>query len=41
LNHNQNLTKRSFTDTNGDILYLKDKIKKLEEKLAKSKPKLI
>jgi len=35
------LTKRSFTNTNDDILYLKDKIKELEDKLAQSEPKLI
>jgi hypothetical protein len=35
------MTKRSFSDTNDEILYLKDKIKELEEKLALSEPKLI
>lgn len=41
LNHNQNLTKRSFTDTNAEILYLEDKLKELEDKLVHSEPKLI
>ena len=40
LNHNQNLTKRSFTDTNAEILYLEDKLKELEDKLVHSEPKL-
>jgi hypothetical protein len=41
LNINQNMTKRSFSDTNDEILYLKNKIKELEEKLARSEPKPI
>ena len=41
LNHNQNLTKRSFTDTNAEILYLEAKLKELEDKLVHSEPKLI
>jgi hypothetical protein len=35
------MTKRSFSDTNDEILYLKNKIKELEEKLARSEPKPI
>jgi hypothetical protein len=35
------LTKRSFTNTNDEILYLKNKIKELEDKLAHLEPKLI